>query len=42
MIQGECYMTVDCKNKGEIICGAGSYCCDHYCIPVHNKCVRDS
>ena len=42
VIEGDCYLTVECLYKGIIVCSAGSICCNHYFIPVHEKCVHNS
>ena len=42
VVEGECYLIVECLDKGQILCGNGSVCCNHCFIPVHDKCVRHS
>ena len=42
IVEGECYLMDDCIDQNGILCFTGSFCCDHCCIPVHEKCVSGS
>ena len=41
VLKGVCDLKDDCNEKEEILCGAGSLCCDNCFIPIHEKCDHE-
>ena len=39
---GECCLMDNYLDRNSILCGVGSFCSEDCCIPIHDKCVRNS
>ena len=42
IVKSGCHLMDKDIDKKVILCGAGSFCCDHSCILVHEKYVHNS
>ena len=42
VVESKFHLMNDCIDQNGNVCGAGSFCCDYCCIPLHKNCVRES